>query len=71
MPISLFKDGFMRKRDKLALGNAIKEGLLSHPMPKGATFVVDGGALLQGVRWLRNTAIIDEISQYISYIGNQ
>ena len=68
MSLFLFKDGFMRKPDKPALGKAIKEGLLFIQYPKELHFVVGGGALLHKVQWLRNTTIIDVINQYINYL---
>ena len=39
-------------------------------MPEGIKFVVDGGALLHRVLWLRNTTFIEIINQSINYLGN-
>ena len=53
-PASLYKCGYMRKTDKLAFAKEMKRGLTTEQMPSQVKYVVDGGALLHRVRWLKN-----------------
>ena len=62
-PMSLFKKGLMRKPDKPALRRAVmKEEKVGKrdQLPNDACFVIDGGALLHRVRWIKD-ALFDEI----------
>jgi len=45
----------MRKTDKPALAKEMKRGLTTEQMPSQVKYVVDGGALLHRVHWLKNS----------------
>ena len=49
-PLSLFKDGLMRKPDKPSLYKDFIVGLTDSPVPSVVQYVVDGGYLLHKVR---------------------
>ena len=70
-PMSLFKKGLMRKPDKPSLRKAVmKEGeaLGRDQLLSDSLFIIDGGALLHRVRWIKN-ATFDELSQvYVRYV---
>ena len=66
VPTSLFHNDFMRKTDKAALARTISEG--KDQLVKTPRYVVDGGALLHRVRWLKNTSYQDVFEQYATDI---
>lgn len=54
VPTSLFKDDMMRKPDKAALSRLLtKDSTISVTRTHVTQFVVDGGALLHRVRWIK------------------
>lgn len=69
--MSLFKHGLMRKPDKPSLRKAVMkddEAVGKNQLQIDPYFVVDGGALLHRVRWIKNSTF-DELSQvYVSYV---
>ena len=56
-PMSLFKNGMMRKPGKAALRKVImpkKNVIKKEDITKCGTYVIDGCALLHRVRWLKD-----------------
>ena len=69
VPASLFKDDMMRKPDKSALGRRISQDAhVDKPALLQNSYVLDGGALLHHVRWLKNATYSHIIEQYVSYV---
>ena len=68
-PPSLFHDGIMRKTQKSALGNILKNYVahLSY-IPDNSVVVLDGGHLLHTVIWSTPSTYGDICQSYISYI---
>jgi hypothetical protein len=72
IPLSLFNDsGFMRKPNKPALAKALLKNVKTVSMPPDVRYVVDGGALLHRVRWLKNSTYLDVVQQYILYVKKE
>ena len=70
-PPSLFKDGLMRKPDKPALRRALMrddEAMSKDQIDKSSLYVVDGGALLQRVRWMKSLTFKELAQLYVSYV---
>ena len=56
-PMSLFNKGLMRKPDKPSLWRALmkeEKAIGRDQIPSDAVFVIDGGALLHRVRWIKD-----------------
>lgn len=74
IPTSLFKDSFMRKIDKSALGRTIKKDLnnvildYATQLPPQSVIVIDGGWLLDVIRWKRNSLYAEVMNQYSSFL---
>ncbi len=70
-PLSLFKDGRMRKADKAALRNYVMPSHLSVSPNTiehiGASFI-DGGALLHRVRWEKGHTFEEVAKVYVTYV---
>ena len=67
MPTSLFKDGMMRKADKPAL----RKHLIDDKVPqsfRAGKFILDGGALLHKVKWVRNKSYREIAIAYCDYV---
>ena len=67
MPTSLFKDGMMRKADKPAL----RKYLIDDKVPqtfRAGKLILDGGALLHKVKWIRNKTYKETAEIYCSYV---
>ena len=67
-PMSLFKNGYMRKPDKLSLYRKVVVGLNAEQLPDTARYVVDGGYLLHKLRWAKGSTIHDIMNAYISLV---
>ena len=70
-PASLFKGGIMRKTQKSALMKTLLPRhsiLLNGNIHTYETTVVDGGALLHRVRWMKDTMFLNVVSAYYQYI---
>ena len=72
-PMSLFKEGLMRKPDKPALRNVImpnKDAVKKNSIKGSKEYVLDGGALLHRLRWSKGMKFDDIAEAYASYIRN-
>jgi hypothetical protein len=70
-PMSLFKNGMMRKADKPSLRKVLlKDGdrCSVADFDKSSIFVVDGGALLHRVRWSKGLKFKDIQHAYVRYV---
>ena len=71
-PMSLFKNGMMRKPDKAALRKVImpeKNVIKKEDNTKCGTYMMDGGALLHRVRWskyMKSSAIAETYVKYVT-----
>jgi len=64
-----FNHSMMRKPDKSALGRHISQDAhVDKPALLQTSYVLDGGALLHHVRWLKNATYSHIIEQYVSYV---
>ena len=68
-PLSLFKNGLMRKPDK----SSLRKVLLTEEDQCPATFnnciyIVDGGALLHRVYWVKGMAFKEIVKTYVEYV---
>jgi len=69
VPASLFKDDLTRKPVKSALGQLItKDAHVDKPAQLHTKYVLDGGALLHHVRWMKNATWSQIIQQYVNYV---
>lgn len=66
-PMSLFKDGLMRKPDKPSLYTDFTRGLNAF-LPSGTHFVVDGGYLLHKVRWKPSMNVVEVLNLFRSFL---
>ena len=70
-PMSLFKKGLMRKPDKPALRKTVMKedkAVRRDQLPTDALFVIDGGALLHRVRWLKDATFEQVCQIYVRYV---
>ena len=70
-PTSLFKESFMRKADKASLRRAIMsddEAVGKEQIDKNSLYVIDGGALLHRVRWIKDSTSNALAQLYVSYV---
>ena len=70
-PMSLFKKGLMRKPDKPSLRRAVMKedkALRRDQLPNDVLFVIDGGALLHRVRWLKDVTFDKLCEVYVHYV---
>ena len=65
-PMSLFKDGLMRKPNKAILRNALLTSKVN--VEPNALHVIDGGALLHKVRWTTNLTFGELCNLYVNHI---
>lgn len=72
-PCSLFKDFTMNKADKPALVKAITKGMSEGEQPVQGLmlYIVDGGALLHHVKWLRNASMSVILHHYIRFVQSR
>jgi len=70
LPTSLFKDSFMRKPDKAALGKVLYANAICTVPAPTSVFVLDGGSLLHRVKWPKTGLYIDVVQLYIQYVKN-
>ena len=70
-PMSLFKDGFMRKPDKPTMRNVLMpdhdETISTQQLHPSAIYTIDGGALILRVRWIKSTTFEELALQYTKY----
>ena len=70
-PMSLFKNGMMRKPGKAALRKVImpkKNVIKKEDITKCGTYVIDGCALLHRVRWLKDMTFSAIAETYLKYV---
>ena len=68
-PSALFKDGLMRKPNKVALRNYILDKV--KPEEGNTSWgccVVDGGMLLHKMKWVVDSTFSDVLSSYVDYV---
>ena len=65
-PMSLFKDGMMRKPNKAVLRNELLASQCN--VKEGSKHVLDGGALLHIVRWQKEETFQSICQQYVKYV---
>jgi len=70
-PTALFSNSFMRKPDKPAILRHVLKNQDAEDVPTKFLFVLDGGALLHRVRWVKGSRFLDVLQQYATYIGNK
>ena len=68
-PMSLFKEGLMRKPYKSLLKNAVLSKEVSSSI--SSRNVVDGGLLLQQVNWPRDILFVELITHYVTSVRNR
>jgi len=68
IPTSLFKDNYLRKTDKAQLSNALKKSVEPSALRFQAMYVLDGGALVHKVKWIKKGTYQDIVKQYVSYV---
>ena len=69
IPTSLFEHGMMRKPNKLALGRAIKQDVSLVIRPDSSFHVLDGGLLLQKVKWSPKATYEIIINLYVHFVN--
>ena len=62
-PMALFKNELMRKPDKAAFRNALLTEETDIPAKQGTSYVIDGGALLHRVHWVKDMKFCDIANQ--------
>ena len=70
-PMSLFKGGLMRKRDKPALRRALlpdDESISKDQFEETYIYTVDGGALLHRVRWMKTSSFQELALLYVNHV---
>ena len=68
-PLSLFKNGLMRKPDKASLHNVLLSENNQSPKPTtNCVHTVDGGALLHRVHWVKNMTFDEVAKIYVDYV---
>ena len=70
-PMSLFSKGLMRKPDKPSLRKALmkdEDAVTKDQLDTDSIFVVDGGALLHSVRWMKGTTSEELCENYVQYV---
>ena len=65
-PMSLFKDGMMRKPNKAILQNVLLSRKVN--VDPSVLHVLDGGALLHKVRWTTNITFGDLCNLYVKHV---
>ena len=73
-PMSLFKNGMMRKSDKSLLRKALMPPEQSFPRREinvAHKTVIDGGALLHKVRWCKGMTFQQIADTYVSYVAGR
>jgi len=68
-PMSLFKDGLMRKPRKPDLYRKFAVGFLDAALPDGIVYVVDGGFLLHKVCWHAPSDMCDILPLFVSFLN--
>ena len=68
MPTSLFKDNVMRKSVKSQLAQALGNAVQPSAEKAQAMHVLDGGALIHRVKWLKKVTYKDITMQYVNYV---
>jgi hypothetical protein len=72
VPTALFSHSMMRKANKSALAKCISKN--TTPVENAAvaaSYVLDGGALLHRVTWLKTGTYMDTAKHYVQYIANK
>ena len=70
-PTSIFKDQMMRKTTKANLKNLLVENAESLDKIPNGKIIVDGGALLHQVKWIKATTYHDITDQYRQYLESR
>ena len=66
-PISIFKNGLMRKPDKPAIRKYLVDGKVPESERMGS-YVLDGGALLHRVRWIKGVSYEETCDRYTKHL---
>ena len=67
-PTALFKEGVMRKPAKPQLRRALTDGTSDETQPLTDQHVLDGGALIHKVRWVKGETYKQTAMRYIEYV---
>ena len=70
-PMSLLSKGLTRKPDKPSLRKALmkdEDAVTKDQLDADSIFVVDGGALLHRVRWMKGTTFEELCENYVQYV---
>jgi hypothetical protein len=70
-PTALFRNNFMRKPDKPAILRHVLKDMTQPDTPSDLSFVVDGGALLHRVLWVKRTRFAHVLRQYSAYVKSK
>jgi len=68
VPTSLFCNKYMRKPNKAALAQCLTVDLCRSIVSGDVCYVIDGGALLHRVKWLKGITFGDAVQQYLHHI---
>ena len=68
IPTSLFKDNYLQKTDKAQLSKGLKNLVEPSAISSRARYVLDGGALIHKVKWIKKGTYLDIVKQYVSYV---
>ncbi|XP_065911780.1 uncharacterized protein [Dysidea avara] len=68
IPTSLFKDNYLRKTDKSQLSRGLKNSVEPSALNIQAKYVLDGGALIHKLKWIKKGTYQDIVKQYVSYV---
>ena len=71
-PTSLFQNGMMQKANESKLAKALKKNVFSNSYQVDQSFhALDGGTLLNKVKWLPNTSYQSILNQYSGYVKSR
>ena len=68
IPTSLFKDNALRKPVKALLAKALTTAVQPSEREKQAVHVLDGGALIHRIKWLKKATYKAIAKQYVTYV---
>ena len=68
IPTSLFKDNALRKPVKALLAKALTTAVQPSEPKKQAVHVLDGGALIHRIKWLKKATYKAIAKQYVTYV---
>jgi len=71
VPMSLFKNGYLRKPDKPSLHRKSVGHCNKELLPCPARYVVDGGYLLRKVCWCKGSTFLDLLKAYVGFLRSK